>query len=171
MGGKALAQGLKSQLTASLLMLKDCIDRCPQEEWHERHDDYPFSQVVFHALFDCDLNMCEDEKELKSQQIHEEHKEEFGNYEELEGRIAAKVYAQEFIKKYYLHCLEKITVALDQKTNDELLISGSDYYRTMTKMERYVNCIRHTQHHAAQLGLRLQFVTREEMEWVGRCDA
>jgi len=170
MEDKALAQGLKSQLTASLLMLKDCIDRCPVKEWNERHDDYPFSQVVFHALFDCDLNMSEDEKELKAQRIHGEHKKEFGDYEELEGRIAARVYARDFILKYYLHCLAKITTALEQKTNDELLISQSDYFKTMTKMERYVNCIRHTQHHAAQLGLRLQFITGKEMEWVGRAE-
>ncbi len=171
MDENALARGLKSQLTASLLMLKDCIDRCPQKEWHERHNDYPFSQVTFHALFDCDLNMSESEQELKAQRIHEEHKEEFGDYEELEGRIAAKVYERVFIQKYYLHCLAKITEALDKKTIEELLISDSDYYKTMAKMERYVNCIRHTQHHAAQLGLRLQFISGTEMEWVGRADA
>jgi hypothetical protein len=49
MGKNMLMHGLVSQLLAGLYMLKGCIDRCPEEEWNERHKDYPFSQVVFHT--------------------------------------------------------------------------------------------------------------------------
>jgi len=163
-----IAQNIKSQLIACLEMLKDCIDRCPENEWNQRHNDYPFSQVLFHALFDCDLNMSKNEKDLKSQKLHEENRMEFGDYEELEGKIAAKVYTRDFIGKYYIHCFNKIASTLSLLPNNELLETNSDYYKSMTKMERYINTIRHTQHHAAQLGLRLQLITGKEMEWVGR---
>ncbi len=37
MGKSMLAHGIASQLLAGLHMLKDCIDRCPEKEWNERH--------------------------------------------------------------------------------------------------------------------------------------
>jgi len=55
-------------------------------------------------------------------------------------------------------------------TNDDLLIEKTDFYKTMTRMEHYVNCIRHTQHHAAQLGPKLQFITGVEMNWIGKSE-
>jgi hypothetical protein len=164
----ALSYGLKSQLLASLYMLKDCIDRCPDKEWNERHNDYPFSQIIFHTLFDCDLNLSENEEELKEQIFHRENRQEYGNYEELDDRIKENLYERIFITKYYKHCLVKIEEKLKNRTSDELLLPNSDFYKSMTKMERYVNCIRHTQHHVAQLGLRLQFITGKEMDWIGK---
>lgn len=61
----AIAHGLVSQILASLYMLKDCIDRCPEKEWDESHNDYPFSLIVFHALFDCDYNLSDNEEEFQ----------------------------------------------------------------------------------------------------------
>jgi hypothetical protein len=163
-----LSFGLNSQLIASLYMLKDGIDRCPLKEWNEKHNDYPFSQILFHALFDCDLNLCENVVELKEQLFHRENRQEFENYEELEDKIKERVYEREFILQYYEHCLNKIMKIIPNQTTEELLSPNSDFYKSMTKMERYINCIRHTQHHAAQLGLRLQYLSGKEMDWLGK---
>jgi len=167
MGNDNIYHGLKNQLIASLLMFKDCVDRCPKNKWNKRHKDYPFSQVAFHTLFDCDLNLSDDEVELKEQQFHKENIIEFGNYDELNDQIRDGLYEKDFIVKYYQHCMEKIELKMVNKSDEELLIPNSDYYRNMTKMERYINCIRHTQHHAAQLGFRLQLITGKMMEWIG----
>ena len=161
---------IKRQLLLCLYMLKDCIDRCPDNEWNECHKDYPFSRVVFHTLIDCDLNLSDNEKELKDQEIHKKYRYEFGEYEELEGRISERTYSRDFIEKYYMHCIGKVVSVFIAKIDNVLLSPNSDYYGSMTKMERYINCIRHTQHHAAQLGLRLQFITGKEMNWIGRSD-
>jgi hypothetical protein len=163
-----IAQAVRSQLIASLNMLKDCIDRCPEKEWNEKHNDYPFSQVVFHTLFDCDINMSTDENDLRRKHFHQEHVQEFGEYEELEDKIRNMVYKKDFIVKYYLHCIEKVLQHIQNETNDELILSKSDFYKSMTRLERYINCIRHTQHHTAQLGFRLQLLTKKEMDWIGK---
>jgi len=168
MGTDLLASGVASQLLASLSMLKDCIDRCPGKEWNERHGDYPFSQVVFHALFDCDYHLSEDVEEFKGQSFHKENRESFGAYEELEDRVPPQLPERDFIARYYGHCREKVALAIETKTSAELLIPNADIRRNMTKLERHINLIRHMQHHAAQLGLRLQFSTGREMEWVSR---
>ena len=149
-------------------MLRSCIDRCPKEEWNERHGDYPFSQVVFHTLFDCDYHLCDDEQDLKVQVFHKRHKEAFADYEELEDRIPRLLYERDFIDRYYEHCRVKVVSTIESKTDADLTIPNADVRKNMTRLERYVNLIRHTQHHTAQLGLRLQFATGKEMDWISR---
>lgn len=169
MNGKSIiAHGLASQLLAALGTLKDCIDRCPEREWNERHDDYPFSQVVFHTLSDCDYNLADDDEEFREQGFHRDNRRWFGDYEELEGLIPQRVYDRDFILRYYEHCHEKVVSVVESKTDADLTVPNSDIRKNMTRFERYVNTIRHVQHHAAQLGLRLQFVTGNEMEWISR---
>ena len=168
MGKNMLTHGLASQLLAGLYMLKDCIDRCPEKEWNEIHRDYPFSQVVFHTLFDCDYHLCDNDEDFKEQIFHRKNRESFDDYEELEDRIPQHLYERDFINRYYLHCREKVVSAIETKTYTDLTIPNADVRKNMTKLERYVNLIRHLQHHTAQLGLRLQLATGEEMDWIAR---
>jgi hypothetical protein len=163
-----IPHAVRSQLIASLNMLKDCIDRCPENEWNEKHNDHPFSQVVFHTLFDCDLNLSFDENDLRNQRFHKENVQEYGEYEELEDKIRNRVYEKSFIIKYYAHCIEKVFQLTNNEINDDMILPKNDFYKTMTKLERYINCIRHTQHHVAQLGFRLQLLTMKEMDWIGK---
>ena len=167
MSENLITEGLASQLLAALCMLKDCIDRCPDDEWNERHNDYPFSQVVFHALFDCDYHLCDNPRELMDQPFHKRNRDSFADYEELdEDRIPQRLYERDFICRYYDHCRIRATSVIGAKSTADLVIPNSDIRRVMTRLERYVNAIRHMQHHVAQLGLRLQFLTGNEMNWV-----
>ena len=168
MNDKQIAHDLASQFLAAIVTLKDCIDRCPDSEWHERHNDYPFSQVVFHTLFDCDYCLCDTKDDLQKQQFHIDNQKIFGNYEELREEPRRNLYEREFIVRYYEYCIIKIENIAKTKTNNEMLVEKSDIYKNMTRLERYANAIRHIQHHAAQLGLRLQFITNKEMEWISR---
>jgi hypothetical protein len=163
-----LAHGLASQLLAALYMLKDCMDRCPEEEWNARQNDLPFTQVLFHALFDCDYHLCDSAEDFKEQAFHREYRESFGDYEELEDRLPQHLHERDFMNRYYEHCREKAISAIETKTHEDLIVPNSDVRTNMTKLERYVNLIRHMQHHAAQLGLRLQFATGKEMDWISR---
>jgi hypothetical protein len=163
-----IAHDLASQFLAGLFTLKDCIDRCPDADWNEKHNDYPFSQVVFHVLLDCDYCLCENKDDLPKQQFHRKNQKIFDGYEELSEAPRAKLYEKDFIDDYYNYCIAKVEEMARTKTNNEMLIAKSDIYKNMTKLERYTNAIRHTQHHAAQLGLRLQLITKQEMEWISR---
>jgi len=168
MSTNLLALGISSQMLAGIYTLKDCIDRCPENEWHEKHNDYPFSQVVFHVLFDCDLNLSSDIMELKKQEFHQINKNIFDDYEELEEKSRIHLYEREFIRRYYKYCVEKIKQVIELKNSDDLLIPNSDIYKNMTKSERYINAIRHIQHHSAQLGLRIQYINGQEMDWISK---
>ena len=163
-----IAYDLASQFLAALFTLKDCIGRCPDNEWQERHNDYPFSQVAFHILFDCDLCLCENKEDLPTQAFHLSNARIFDGYEELGEAPRTRLYGKDFINEYLVHCIAKVEEMAKTGTNGDLLLENSDVYRNMTKLERYVNAIRHAQHHTAQLGLRLQFLTEHEMEWISR---
>ena len=163
-----LTHSIASQMLASLYMLKDCINRCPEKDWNERHNDYPFSQVVFHTIFDCDYSLSDNEVEFRQQDFHKNNREGFADYEELEDGIRKNLYDREFVNRYYDFCKEKVTSVIETKLDLDLIVPNSDVYKNMTKIERYVNAIRHIQHHTAQLGLRLQFVTSKEIEWISR---
>ncbi len=168
MSENILAHGLASQMLASLYTLKDCMDRCPDPEWHEKHGDYPFSQVVFHVLFDCDLSLCDEIGDIRRQGFHADNPGPFADYEELEERPRSRLYGRVFLDKYYEFCVSKVKSVLLGQLGEALLLPDSDVYGNMTKCERYINAIRHIQHHSAQLGLRLQFLGGQEMAWISR---
>lgn len=167
MDNDIIVRGVTSQLIAGLNMLKNCIDRCPSNLWNETHNDYPFSQVIYHTLFDCDYHFSNDINELKNQVFHKNNKEIFADYEELDEIIAQRLFERNFIISYYNHCCNKVPAIIETNKND-LTIPGTDVRKTVTKLERYLNTLRHIQHHAAQLGLRLQFATGIEMKWIAR---
>jgi hypothetical protein len=156
-----------SQMTASLEMLKYCIDQCPESEWNKAHNDYPFLKVVFHTLFDCDYNLCDDEGELENQTIHKKYVDMFTDYKTLMEQLPIKKPDRSFINEYYSFCVKKVQAIMDKNLED-IIKTKSDVTKTMSKIERYINSIRHIQHHSAQLGLRLQYLNGKEMEWIGR---
>lgn len=106
------------------------------EEWNERHNDQPFSQVVFHALFDCDYHLCDDDAEFKEQIFPRANRAGFGDYEELEDRIPQHLQERDFINRYYAHCREKVASAIETKRKADLIIPNTDVRRNMTRLER-----------------------------------
>ncbi len=154
------------QLLASLSTLKAAIDSCPEDQLHERHGDYPFSQVAFHALFYCDFYLSASDEEFFSQEFHVSRRDVFDDYEELEYRPAVKTYAAGFLSEYVEHCRTKIEATLRDIADAELESPAAVKTNGITRMELFVDTLRHTQHHAAQLGLRVQLLTGKELGWV-----
>ena len=163
-----LKRGIVSQMLAGLTMLKDCIERCPEKEWDEKQNDCPFSQILFHILFDCDYNLSASEQEFREQVFHKNHSDVFADYEELMDLKKPHLFDRNFIMSYYDFCMTKVENSMRELNDGDLIIPDTDIYKNMTKLERCVNAIRHIQHHTAQLGLRLQFITGVEMEWISR---
>lgn len=166
MSDKLIAQSILSQLRACLSTLKDCMTRCPDTEWNESHGDYPFSQVLFHTLFDCDYHLSDNEAEFKQQELHKLHPGIFSDYSAIEELDHVRHYQRDFIVRYYEHCWAKTRIKIESKKVEELLVPRSDIRRNMTKLERYINVVRHVQHHAAQLALTLQLLDGTETEWI-----
>jgi hypothetical protein len=61
---------IRNQMMAALATLNQCIQNCPDNEWHKSHNDAPVSQVLFHTLFYADFYLSPSENEFKSQLFH-----------------------------------------------------------------------------------------------------
>lgn len=153
------------QMTASIDTLKYCIDSCPESEWQEAHKDAPFSQVIFHALFYADFYLGRDSVPFKEQAFHVSHKGIFLDYEEMEDKIPTHLYDKSFCFEYLSHCLAKLKATVEAETAGSLAGESGIDFRKCSRAELYVYNMRHIQHHAAQLGLRIQMITGKEMPW------
>ncbi|HUX40061.1 MAG TPA: hypothetical protein VMV83_02750 [Rectinemataceae bacterium] len=158
---------LSNQFEAAMCTLGQCIANCPDGEWSIPHPDSPFSQVLFHALIFTDIYLGRGEEAIKSQAFHIENKAMFRDYEELEDRKAVNVYSREEIGRYFEFCLSKGRTEIGRETPDSLFGESGFDYRKFSRLELYIYLIRHIQHHAAQLGLRIQLSIGKELKWVG----
>ncbi len=157
-----------AQMKAALATMSQCIVGCPSEDWHEAHRDYPFSQVVFHTLFFTDYYLQVDGAGFKEQSFHRAHPALFQDYEELEWNAPVNLYDRALCARYLDFCVEKAEAVIGSDTEKTLFGPSGFAGKEFTRAELYVYVTRHIQHHAAQLGLRVQMQTGNELEWVHR---
>lgn len=166
----ALATVLKSQYHAALAMLRDAIERCPEDLWLDSRPTNAFWQIAYHALFFTHLYVGQDAESFRP---WAEHQRDTQNEDGIGGtpdpastlpRIP-QPYSKEQTLRYWHICDEMIdgaVDALDLRRRD----SGFSWYR-MSKLEHQIVNIRHIQHHTAQLSDRLRAAQNAGVKWVG----
>jgi hypothetical protein len=156
---------IANQFEAAFCTLSACIDRCPETAWNAPVANHAFCQAVFHALFYADVYLGPDDKSFREQPFHRSHAEFFGDYEELEDRPPQSLYDKESIKTYLEFCRSKAAEAIAAETADTLKARSGFGWLAFSRAELYVYNIRHLQHHAAQLILRLRIDGHADMPW------
>jgi hypothetical protein len=114
-----------------------------------------------------DYYLGQDEHSLRDQPFHREHAEFFRDYEELEHREPELLYDRPSIQSYLAHCRSKASQAIAAETAESLAAPCGFGRKTFSRAELHVYNIRHIQHHAAQLSLRLRIDFREDIPWIG----
>ncbi len=155
-----------SQYKAALQTIEDIVNQCPDEQWAGKVANNSFNESVFHVLFFADLYLGDDLDEFKSQEFHLQHSSEFGDYEELQPKIPENTYTKAFVKEYLEHCRRKVDLVVGNQTEDELKAESGIPWQEITRGELHINNIRHLQHHAAQLIMRLRLDTQVDIGWV-----
>jgi hypothetical protein len=160
------------QFEAALCTLNACIDRCPDAIWNSRVGNHRFCQVAFHALFYADYYLGPNEASFRDQPYHRDHPQLFRDYEEFEDREPQLLYDKPSIRSYLDHCRKKSAQAIAAETADSLAARADFPRRTFSRAELHVYNIRHLQHHAAQLSLRLRLDAQVDIPWIrsGWCD-
>jgi len=165
--GSPLNEIILHQFEAAMSTLHQCIQNCPENEWNKEHPDSPFSQVLFHTLIFTDVYLGRSEEAIKIQEFHLQNKEIFRDYEELEDRKPVNLYSKEEIERYFKFLIKKGFEEINKETEKTFYGESGFSFRKFPRLELYVYLIRHIQHHAAQLGLRVQLSTGKELKWVG----
>ncbi len=162
-----LKQLIAHQFESALCTLHACIDRCPQDVWDSHVGNHPFCQVAFHALFYADYYLGPNEGSFRKQPYHRDNASFFRDYEELEDREPELLYDKPSIQSYAAHCRKKAAQAIAAETADSLAAPADFKRRTFSRAELYVYNLRHIQHHAAQLSLRLRLEAQVDIPWIG----
>ena len=160
-------QLIVNQFEAALCTLNACIDACPESIWNGRVGNYKFCQVAFHTLFYTDFYLGQNEESFREQPFHRDNQEFFGDYEEFLDRAPQSLYGKAVVKNYLEHCRSKARQTFAAETADRLSTRAGFQRRAISRAELYVYVIRHIQHHAAQLSLRLRLDIDADVPWVG----
>jgi hypothetical protein len=149
---------LKSQYRASIQMLKDAVENCPDSLWNNEAYTNPFWHVVFHAIFYTHFYLHATQDNFIP---WEKHKDELVSLEDDPGD---EIYTKEEIIDYIAYFERKI----DELVDDLDLEAGSGFYwLPFNKLELQLYNIRHIQHHTGELSERLGKFGDIEVGWVG----
>jgi hypothetical protein len=164
-----LAELLTHQYEASLSMLNLAVTRCPESSWNQPVAAWKFCQAAFHAVFFTDLYLqpSDDVEALINQAFHVERKGDFRDYEELEDREQVLLYEKPFVLSYLQNVRRKAQETIARESADVLAGPSGFRRRNCSRAELHVYNIRHIQHHAAQLSLRLRLDAEVDVPWVG----
>ena len=159
-------QAMISQYEAALCMLGQCAERCPDVMWQAPVVNHPFSQSVFHTLFFTDLYLGTDIPAQKEQEFHRQHAEAFADYEELEYREPTRTYEKCFVADYLKFCRHKARTVVGAETPESLARPTGFPWIETTRMELHPYNVRHIQHHAGQLVVKLREQAELGKVWV-----
>lgn len=167
---EAVKSALTGQFEASLTMLEDALRQCPDDRWETPVGDFPFWHAAYHALFYTDLYLTQNLDSFTPQEFHRENYQYFGQLPppECTPFVASIPYSRETLLEYTSHCLQKASEAIAQETVESLNGPCGFWWYSLPRLEFHLNNIRHVQHHAAQLSLRLRRDADIDVAWVGR---
>lgn len=158
---------IAKQYEAALYTLDLCIDNCPDATWNARVGNNPFCQVAFHALFFADYYLGENADAFRLQPFHAANPEIFRDYEQLEDREPVELYERGAVQRYLGHCRAKAATTIASETVESLAAKAGFTRRNHSRAELHLCNIRHLQHHAAQLSLRLRIDAGVGIAWCG----
>jgi DinB superfamily len=162
---------LKSQYHAALAMLKDAIEKCPDDLWLDDRVTNRFWQIAYHVLHYTRLYLHVD---LKSAQPWSGHQAEVQYPGGLPNPhvvvdknlpVFAEPYTKAQVLDLWQSCDRLVDAAIDSFDLDSP-DCGFWWYQ-MGKLEHQFLNIRHLQHHTGQLADRLRTGKDVGVAWVG----
>src|SRR5262245_30143261 len=156
---------LKSQYRAALAMLRQAIEKCPDDLWSSTIPTNPFWRIAYHTLYYTHLYLQTNQSAFQSWEHHRDgiqHMDNTPGPPEIEDVLdvphrpsqTGNVYTKVQVLAYCTLCegmISDAVDALDLNSAD----SGFSWYK-VSKLEHQFISIRHVQHHAAQLADRLR---------------
>lgn len=160
-------QLITSQFEASLCTLAHCVELCPDASWNALVARFPFCQVAFHTLFFTDYYMGPNAESFTQQPFHIANSALFGDYEQMQDCEPVSLYDKPQIRTYLEFCRGKVVETITAETEETLSAPAQFVRRNFSRAELHVYNMRHVQHHAAQLILRLRLDAGVDIPWIG----
>lgn len=166
-----LAAVLKSQYHASLAMLREAIEECPEELWDDATPLNAFWRIAYHAVFFAHLYLQPDEQSFVPWHGHQgdvQFPDAILGPPDPTSRLplGPSPYSRIEVLEYCEFCDGEVDATVD-RLDLESQESGFSWYPVSKLEHQFVN-IRHIQHHAAQLADRVRAAAGVGVRWRGR---
>jgi hypothetical protein len=165
--GDRLRPIIKRQIHAALAMLKQAVERCPEDLWIDTSRPNTFWHVAYHALFFAHLYLHKNRDTFRPWEKHRDEYQFLGQIP-FPPRRPPKIgepYTRAEVLEYAAVCDALVDEAIDVMDLGATEC-GFPWY-SMSKLEHQFVAIRHIQHHAAQLADRLRGTASIGVDWVG----
>ena len=160
---------LKRQYHASLAMLREAIERCPDDLWLSSDRKNAFWQISYHTLFYTHMYLHEGEASFRPWVKHQANVQNpsglVGQVNKDPSRPFADPYSKSEVLEFWSLCDTMVDSALDRLDLDSAS-SGFSWY-PIGKLEHQLVNIRHIQHHSGQLIDRLRASCDVGVAWAG----
>ncbi len=150
---------IKSQYWASMAMLRQAIEKCPEPLWADASYKNPFWNIAYHAIFFVHLYLQPTEQAFTP---WEKHRDEVVGMEETDD--AVEPYSKEEILTYLDLCQSEMEEQVDAL---DLEAESGFHWLPFNKLELQFYNIRHLMLHTGELCERLGTHGEVEVGWVG----
>lgn len=157
----ALKEILWKQFGASIDMIENAINACPQELWTSKDK---FWYIAYHTLFFLDYYVSNDPENFKPPAPFT--LSEF----DPNGTLPERVYNKEEILTYLEYGRKKCYELIKSLTEEKLVKKFIKQFKNYSMFEMIIYNMRHVQHHAAQLNLLLRQNTNSAPGWVSQTE-
>lgn len=163
---------LRRQFGAAIDMLAAAIDACPDALWDDRSAPPPFWHIAYHTLFYLDLYLSASEQGFAPPAFHRENANFLRDvpFPPYQVDTPAVAYTKDELRAYLAHGRAKCRERIARLTDEEIELKSPFPWLDFNRGDLFLYNMRHVQHHAAQLNLRLRGRGVEPPRWVGKSD-
>lgn len=158
---------IQSQYHASLDMLAQTIEKCPEAIWDRTEDKNKSWQLAYHTLFYVHLYLSANEDEFTP---WEKHRPEYYNMNTSAetGNEEPKIDTP-YTKAEILEYLKFLQGKIDEMVSEiDLHAESGFHWLPFSKLELQFYNIRHLMQHTGELGERLGYAEKIKIDWIGK---
>jgi hypothetical protein len=157
-----LKSALREQFWAGLSMLRQSIERCPDDVWLSGEHPRTVWRIAYHAAFYTDLYLAQTETDF---QPWARHRDCTDLYEDA-GAPVEPAFSREELLEYVDELRERLPETID-RLKLEATETGYHWYPNMTKLSHVLLNVRHLQGHVGQLS-EILLAHGIETDWISR---
>ena len=151
---------IKSQYKASLAMLRQAIEKCPDALWTDASYKNPFWRVAYHTLIYTHFYLGPSEDDFVPWKKHQQDLQLLG--QEIPGMV---IYSRAEVLDYLALVLDQVELQVEAM---DLAAESGFHWLPFNKLELQFYNIRHVQQHTGELCERLGAHGEVEVGWVGK---
>ena len=152
---------IQSQFLATLEMLKQAIEACPDGIWADPEPKNKFWHIAFHSVFYAHFYLSPTQDDFVA---WEKHRHEVVSLETSEGPSAIEPYSQAEMLEYLAFCREQVK---EKVAASNLEAESGFHWLPFNTLEKHLYNIRHVQLHTGELCERLG-QAGIDIGWVGK---